>query len=65
MADDILTKFKPYITELVLVPSDGGTFEVSVDDTLIYSKLDTGRHAKPGEVLELFQNHTGLEPIPE
>ncbi|MSR06201.1 MAG: SelT/SelW/SelH family protein [Gemmatimonadetes bacterium] len=37
-----------------LVQSSGGAFEVTVDGTLIYSKLQTGRHAKPGEVLKLI-----------
>lgn len=60
-----MTRFKPYISELILIPSDRGKFEVTVDDTLVYSKLETDRHAKPGEVMALFQSHTGLEPIPE
>lgn len=34
-----------------IVPSGGGVFEVTVDGDLIYSKKQTGRHAKPGEVL--------------
>jgi selenoprotein W-related protein len=38
-----------------MVPSDGGRFEVSVDGQLIYSKLATGRHADPGEVLGLVR----------
>lgn len=33
-----------------MLPSDGGRFEVSVNDKLIYSKLQTLRHAEPGEV---------------
>jgi selenoprotein W-related protein len=61
----MLANFWPYISELTLIPSDGGRFEVTVDDTLIYSKLKTGRHAQSGEVLGLFQEHTGLEPIPQ
>jgi len=30
-------------------------FDVEVDGTLLYSKKATGRHAEPGEVLELFR----------
>jgi selenoprotein W-related protein len=37
------------------VPSDGGRFEVSLDDRLVYSKLQTGRHAEPGEVAGLLK----------
>ena len=33
------------------MPSDGGRFEVSVDDKLIYSKIQTGCHADPAEVI--------------
>ena len=38
---------------MTLVPSDGGRFEVSVNGKLIYSKLETKRHAEPGEVVRL------------
>jgi selenoprotein W-related protein len=40
---------------VTLVPSDGGRFEVSVNDQLIYSKLQVHRHAEPGEVVGLVQ----------
>ena len=51
-----MKKFEPEIASLTLVPSDGGRFEVSVNDRLIYSKLKSGRHAEPGEVLGLLEN---------
>jgi selenoprotein W-related protein len=38
------------ITELTLVPSRGGLFEVDVDDERVFSKKAAGRHAEPGEV---------------
>jgi len=38
-----------------LIPSDGGRFEVTVGDNLVYSKLKTKRHAEPGEVLGLVR----------
>ncbi|MGQ9834329.1 MAG: hypothetical protein ACUVRJ_11155 [Candidatus Villigracilaceae bacterium] len=37
---------------LTLTPSDGGR---SVNGQLVYSKLNTGRHAKHGEVLGLIE----------
>jgi selenoprotein W-related protein len=46
-------KYEYQISEITLVPSDGGKFEVSVDGNLVYSKLRTGRHANPGEVEKL------------
>lgn len=38
-----------------MVPSSGGVFEVSVEDKLVFSKKALGRHAEPGEVLELIR----------
>ncbi|MDQ3985487.1 MAG: Rdx family protein [Actinomycetota bacterium] len=38
--------------ELKLIPSRGGVFEVVVDEDLVFSKKETGRHAEPDEVLE-------------
>jgi selenoprotein W-related protein len=43
-----------------LVPSGGGVFEVTVDGTLVFSKKALGRHAKPGEVVDLIKaRHRG------
>jgi len=53
----LLKKHKEIIADIELIPSDGGAFEVKVDGKLIYSKLETGRHADPPEILELFENH--------
>jgi selenoprotein W-related protein len=50
---DLLNAFEPEIESLTLVPSVGGRFEVTVDGHLLYSKLQTGRHADKGEVVEL------------
>lgn len=50
MAAELLNKFEPTIESIALLPSDGGRFEVTVNNNLIYSKLRTGRHADPGEV---------------
>jgi len=55
LAADLLRNFEPEIETLSLAPSDGGRFEVTVNDKLVYSKLETGRHAEPGEVVGLVQ----------
>jgi selenoprotein W-related protein len=55
LASELLKKFEPEIEALTLVPSDGGRFEVSVNGKLVYSKLQTGRHAEPGEVAGLVE----------
>ena len=41
--------------EVRLVESSGGVFEVAVDGTVLFSKKTSGRHAAPGEVLELIR----------
>jgi selenoprotein W-related protein len=55
LADDLLKNFEPEIESVTLIPSNGGRYEISVDGQLIYSKLQTGRHADPGEVIGLIQ----------
>ncbi len=40
------------MSELVLVPSRGGVFEVEVDGELVFSKKETGRHAEYEEILK-------------
>jgi len=52
---DLLKEFEPELAEVTLIPSDGGRYEVSVDGKLVYSKMQTGRHAEPGEVVRLIK----------
>jgi len=54
-ASDILGKYQHVVSELTFVTGEKGVFDVRVDGDLIYSKHETGRHANPGEVLELFE----------
>ena len=51
----MLKEFEHTIDRLTLVPSDEGRFEVSVNGELLYSKMQTHRHAEPGEVLGLVR----------
>ena len=55
LATELLKNFEYDIGNLILVPSDGGKYEITVGDKLVYSKLRTGRHAEPGEALELVR----------
>jgi selenoprotein W-related protein len=54
---ELLQAFEQDLQSVTAVPSDGGRFEVMVDGTLLYSKLQTGRHAEPGEVVRLMRTH--------
>jgi len=54
-ASDLLSNYQHVIDDLTLVTGSKGVFDVVVDGDLLYSKAATGRHADPGEVLELFE----------
>ncbi len=49
-----MKQFEHMVEDVSLVPSDGGRFEVTVNGKLIYSKLETKRHAQPGEIIGLI-----------
>jgi len=55
LANDLLKQFEHMIETVTLIPSDGGRFEVTVNGQLLYSKLQTKRHAQPGEVIGLVR----------
>jgi selenoprotein W-related protein len=57
--DELLKNYEHLIEEITLVPSDGGKFEVTANGQLLYSKLETKRHAEPGEVLGLVRKVVG------
>lgn len=54
MAEELLKTHEHSIQSLTLVPSKGGKFEVSVNGNLIFSKMQTQRHAEAGEILNLI-----------
>jgi selT/selW/selH-like putative selenoprotein len=45
--------------DIRLLQSSGGLFEVTVDGQLVFSKKSSGRHAKPGEVLQAIERLRG------
>ena len=53
-ASDILYNYQHIVDTLTMTTGEKGVFDVTVDGDLIYSKHETGRHANPGEVLEIF-----------
>ena len=51
VTEEILSTYQHVIDDLTLITGEKGVFDVRVDDELIYSKGETGRHANEGEVL--------------
>lgn len=58
---DLLSDYQHVIEEIRIVTGDDSAFEVVVDGNLVYSKHATGRHAEPGEVLNLFTDLMGSD----
>jgi selenoprotein W-related protein len=54
LMDALLKDYEHVIESVTLIPSDGGRFEVSVNGELIFSKLQTKRHAEAGEIVNLI-----------
>ena len=67
MAEDILSNYQHIIEEFTFITGSKGAFEFKVNDELLYSKKQLGRHAEPGEVLTLFKELIGpdVEPYPQ
>ncbi len=49
-----IDKYGNAITQLKLIPSDGGVFDVSKDDDLIFSKKKEGRFPEFDEIFTLL-----------
>lgn len=58
-ASDLLGDYQHIVESLTFTTGSKGVFDVTVDGELLYSKKETGRHAEPGEVLELFAQRYG------
>ncbi len=54
MAEHLLVAYKKDIAAFLLVPSDRGKFELSLDGELVFSKLQEGRFPDHGEVEALI-----------
>jgi len=50
LTEKLITDLKDKIERLVLIPSDGGRFEVSIDGKQVFSKLQTGRFPEYPEI---------------
>ena len=63
MADDILSNYQHLIKTFTFVTGSKGAFEFKVNDEVLYSKKELGRHADPGEVLEIFREYVGPDVL--
>jgi len=54
MASDLLEKFGSAITELKLIPSGGGVYEIQKNGKLVFSKKQLGRFPELEEILQLI-----------
>jgi selenoprotein W-related protein len=61
---DLLHEYQHVIEELTVVTGSSGVFDVELDGEVLYSKRATGRHAEPGEVLDLFRARLGPDVQP-
>jgi len=52
---ELLTNHQQVLEDVRLIPGGSGVFDVTVDDELIFSKHETGRHINSGEIIELFE----------
>jgi selenoprotein W-related protein len=59
--DSLLEQYDAYIAEATLKPSAGGRFEVSVDGSLVFSKLKSDRFPEDEELLKLVGQQIGAE----
>jgi selenoprotein W-related protein len=57
----LLQGWAPIIETIELIPASNGRFEVTLDGELIFSKKALGRHAQPGEIVDLVRARVGSE----
>jgi selenoprotein W-related protein len=56
---ELLSAWAPRIARALLLPSDSGRFEVTLDGELLFSKAALKRHPLPGEVHGLVAARLG------
>lgn len=56
LSQKVLDEHKLSIGELIIIPSQGGVFEISLDGKLLFSKTELGRFPEDGEAEEIIRN---------
>lgn len=54
-----MSNYQHVIETFTFIMGSKGAFELKVNNEMLFSKKELGRHAEPGEVLELFQELVG------
>ena len=52
LAEELLHDHWKKISQVTLIPSSGGVYEITYGDNLIWSKKETGKFPEPAEILE-------------
>jgi len=57
--EDVLEIYGNKVTSINLIPSGGGVFEFHLNEKLLFSKKELGRHSDDGEILKLIEEEIG------
>ena len=57
--EDVLEIYGKKVTSINLIPSGGGVFEFHLNEKLLFSKKELGRHSDDGEILKLIEEEIG------
>ncbi len=57
LANEILEKYGKNISELTIIPSGGGVFEIIKNNQLIFSKKELDRFPNDGEIIDLIESN--------
>ncbi len=57
----LLDRYDAYFSEATLKPSDGGRFEVSIDGSTVFSKLESDRFPGDEELLTIVGTTIGAD----
>ena len=55
LTESILNQHKNEISEMTIIPSSGGVFEIKVNGKLLFSKSELGRFPEDGEAENLIK----------
>lgn len=56
MAQELLTTFEQELDEVALAPGTGGTFDVSLNEKMIFSRAQEGRFPESKELKQLIRD---------